>query len=59
MKLEELAQYVYELILLFENDDELTGSEPYQLLKRLFSEQCECTNDAHEPSSKIQVKKKT
>ena len=45
IKLEELARYVYALILLFENDDELTGSEPYQLLKRLFSEQCECTND--------------
>ena len=59
VKLEELAQYLYELILLFENDNELIDSEPYQLLKRLFSEQCECTSDAHEPSSKIQVKKKT
>ena len=59
MKVEELAQYVYDLILLFENDAALTGSEPYQLLQRLFSEQCECTNDAHTPSSKIQVKKKT
>jgi hypothetical protein len=59
VKLEELAQYLYALILLFENDDELTSSEPYQLLKRLFSEQCECTTDAHEPSSKIQVKKKS
>ena len=58
VKLEELAQYLYALMLLFENDDELTGSEPYQLLKRLFSEQCECTN-AHEPSSTIQVKKKS
>jgi hypothetical protein len=59
VKLEELAQYLYALILLFENDDELTSSEPYQLLKRLFSEQCECTTDTHEPSSKIQVKKKS
>jgi hypothetical protein len=59
IKLEELAQYLYALILLFENDDELTSSEPYQLLKRLFSEQCECTTDAHEPSSEIQVKKKS
>jgi hypothetical protein len=57
IKLEELAQYLYALILLFENDDELTGSEPYQLLKRLFSEQC--IDDAHEPSSRIQVKKKS
>jgi hypothetical protein len=59
VKLEELAQYVYDLMLLFEKDDELTGSEPYQLLKRLFSEQCEFTHDAHEPSSRIQVKKKS
>lgn len=59
IKLEELAQYLYALILLFENDDELAGSEPYHLLKRLFSEQCACTDDAHEPSSKIQVKKKS
>jgi hypothetical protein len=57
IKLEELVQYLYELILLFEKDDEITGSEPYQLLKRLFSEQCECINDG--PSSQIQVKKKT
>jgi Transposase DDE domain/Transposase domain (DUF772) len=56
VKLEELAQYLHELILLFENDDELT-SEPYHLLKRLFSEQCECATD--EPSSTIQVKKKS
>ena len=59
VKLEELAQYLHELISLFENDDEITGSEPYQLLKRLFSEQCECTTDADAPSSKVQVKKKT
>jgi transposase len=56
VKLEELVQYLYALILLFEKDDEITSSEPYQLLQRLFSEQCECTK---EPSSKVQVKKKT
>jgi len=59
VKLEELVQYLYALILLFAKDDEITSSEPYQLLQRLFSEQCECINDAHGPSSKIQVKKKT
>ena len=53
IKLQELAQYLYELIVLFEKDDELTGSEPYQLLKRLFSEQCEFTTD--EQSSRVQV----
>ena len=59
VKLEELVQYLYALILLFEKDDEITSSEAYQLLQRLFSEQCEYINDAHGPSSKIQVKTKT
>jgi hypothetical protein len=59
VKLQELAQYLYELILLFEKD--LTDSEPYQLLKRLFSEQCEVANDnsSDEQSSKVQIKKKS
>ncbi len=55
LKLQELAQYCHELMLLFENDAAITGSEPYQLLHRLFSEQC----DYDAPSSKIQVKKKS
>jgi hypothetical protein len=50
-KLEERAQYLHELILIFEKDD---LGEPYQLLKRLFSEQCEYSPE--EPS-KITVKK--
>jgi len=61
VKLEELAQYLYELILIFDQDNEVKSSEPYQLLNRLFGEQCEFKN-AHpsdEPSSRIQVKKKT
>ena len=49
-KLEELAHYLHELVLIFEKDD---LGEPYQLLTRLFSEQCECS------SSRVQVKKKT
>ncbi len=53
-KVEELARYVYELLLLFEKDGELTAREPYQLLKRLFSEQCELSSD-----EQVQVKKKT
>jgi len=59
IKLDELAQCLYELILIFENDNELTGCEPYQLLTRLFDEQCEFTNDqsADEGSFKVQVKK--
>ena len=59
IKLQELAQYLYELIVIFEKDDALAGNEPYQLLNRLFSEQCELTNDNSSggQSSKIQVKK--
>jgi hypothetical protein len=49
-KLEELAQYLYELIVIFEKDE---LGEPYQLLTRLFSEQCECSED------KVQVKNKS
>jgi hypothetical protein len=61
IKLDELAQYLYALIALFEKDNELTSREPYQLLTRLFNEQCEFTNDqsSDEDSSKIQVKKKS
>src|SRR5208337_688261 len=55
VKLEELAQYLYELIIIFEK--ELAESEPYQLVKRLFSEQCEFTEDGQ--SSRVQVKKKS
>src|SRR5208283_2538600 len=59
IKLQELAQYLYELIVIFEKDDELTGNEPYQLLNRLFSEQCEFVQDNPSDSSKVQVKKKS
>ena len=51
VKLEELAQYLYELVVLFEKD--LSESEPYQLLKRLFSEQCQISNES------VEVKKKS
>ena len=56
IKLEELAQYLYELIVIFEKDE---LGEPYQLLNRLFSEQCECSQENPEEPSKVQVKKKT
>jgi hypothetical protein len=61
VKLQELAQYIYELIILFEKDNEIKSSEPYQLLERLFREQCEFKNGhpSDEESSKIQVKKKS
>jgi hypothetical protein len=61
VKLDELARYLYELIVLFEKDNEVKPSEPYQLLHRLFCEQCEVTNDplSEEQPSKIELKKKT
>lgn len=61
IKLNELAQYLYELIVIFENDKELTSFEPYQLLVRLFNEQCEFINDqtSDEEPVKVQVKKKS
>jgi hypothetical protein len=60
-KLEDLAQYLYELIVIFGKDNEVKSTEPYQLLNRLFFEQCEFTNGhlSDEQLSKIQVKKKT
>jgi hypothetical protein len=61
VKLQELAHYVYKLIILFEKDNEIKSSEPYQLLERLFREQCEFKNGSpsDEESSKVQVKKKS
>jgi len=60
LKLQDLAEYLYELIMIFENDNEIKNNEPYQLLDRLFNEQCELKNDptSNEESSKINVKKK-
>lgn len=39
--LEQLAAYLYQLIVTFEKDSKVTGREPYQLLVRLFKEQCQ------------------
>jgi len=41
VKLEQLAQYIYRLIVIFANDEQVKSNEPYQLLDRLFHEQCE------------------
>jgi len=60
VKLQELAQYLYELIILFKKDKNIKSCEPYKLLERLFREQCELKNGSpsNEKSSKIQIKKK-
>ena len=61
VKLQELAQYLYELIVIFGNNNEIKSNEPYQLLDRLFREQCELKkgHPSDEESSKVQVKKRT
>lgn len=64
IKLEQLARYLYGLIVLFENDKEINSGEPYQLLDRLFREQCEIKKETRTDGdslsdTKIQVKKKT
>jgi hypothetical protein len=61
VKLQELAEYLDELINIFGKDNEIKSSEPYQLLDRLFREQCEIKNShsSDEESSKIQIKKKS
>lgn len=57
-KLKQLAQYLYELLTLFQKDEDVIHSEPYHLLQRLFSEHCELTetpSDAQD--AKVQLKK--
>jgi hypothetical protein len=63
-KLEQLAQYAYKLIQVFETDKEVKDSEQYELLVRLFKEQCEIKKDPNSGTSKgddkkIKIKKKT
>lgn len=63
-KLEQLAQYAYKLIQVFETDKEVKDSEQYELLVRLFQEQCEIKKDPNSDTSKgddkkIKIKKKT
>lgn len=62
--LEKLATYLDKLIVIFKNDQQVTATEAYQLLVRLFQEQCEISNDPRADAAKrkprqIKVKKKT
>jgi len=64
VKLEELARYVYTLIAIFEKDEIVKATEPYQLLVRLFSDQCEYkkepnTDSDSDTNTRITVKKRT
>jgi len=54
-KLEQLARYAYRVIVLFKSDKEITSSEQYELLVRLFQEQCEIKGN----SKKIKIRKKS
>ncbi|MHC4216009.1 MAG: transposase [Planctomycetota bacterium] len=63
-KLKQLAQYAYKLIVLFKKDKEVNSSEPYQLLIRLFDEQCEVIEESCQKAAKgndreIKIKKNT
>jgi hypothetical protein len=61
-KLEQLAKYVNKLIVLFKEDQQITCSEPYQLIVRLFKEQCEVIDksDAGKGGGKkIKLKRKS
>jgi hypothetical protein len=44
VKLDQVAHYLYELMVLFEKDDDIRRSEPYHLLERLFHDQCEMSS---------------
>jgi len=62
MKLEELARYLYTLISIFEKDEIVNTTEPYQLLVRLFSDQCDYEKEPNtdtDTKTRITVKKRT
>ena len=72
-KLVELARYVHRLLGIFKEDTEIRDKEPYQLMQRLFDENCEAkevtkkgpkgtNNSKRKPGKKvveIKVKKKS
>jgi transposase len=57
VKLEQLARYLNKLIILFKNDKPVVSGEPYQLLIRLFNEQCDVIQN--KSSKSIKVKRRT
>ncbi len=63
IKLEKLARYLYDLIILFEKNQEITSKEPYQLLVRLLSEQCKLMDNPGQDDdgvegNKVKIKKR-
>jgi len=60
VKLEQLAGYLLKLITIFKNEQQVTAGEPYQLLVRLFKEQCEITQNTNpKADQQVQVRKIT
>jgi hypothetical protein len=58
--LEQLSKYLHKLITIFKNDRQVTANEPYQLLVRLFSEQCKVVEkNGTENDQQIKVEKKS
>jgi hypothetical protein len=62
--LRQLAKYLNRLITIFKNDPHVSHSEPYQLMVRLFNEQCMVQDSSGSStgkrnSKKINVKNKT
>lgn len=62
--LKKLARYLDKLIVIFKNDPQVTATEAYQLLVRLFQEQCEISNAARDDATQtkprqVKVKKKS
>lgn len=62
--LEQLAKYLNKLTAVFKNDPQVAAAEPYQLLVRLFNEQCEVIDKSDSdkgggPDKNIRVKKKS
>ncbi len=63
-QLDQLARYVNKLIVIFKNDQQVTATEPYQLLVRLFKEQCEVvdksdSNKGNATGKRIKIKRKS
>ena len=62
-KLEEIANDLYELIVLFADIKKVIASEPYQLLVRLLSEHCEVIDEFDKgetgDSKKVRIKKRS
>jgi hypothetical protein len=62
--LRQLAKYLNRLIMIFKNDPHVSDSEPYQLMVRLFKEQCMVQDPSGSSTGKrngkqIKVKNKT